>query len=133
MMTRISRLGTLTPAATLLVGCLAPTPWWADEMKAWRGASVEELEAAWGPPRRTIPGEGEEIVYVYESHTTIDRREDILKDPNRVVSDDPPQRLDRFQEFDCIMYFDIADDTVVDTSWDGAGCEVVSRDPRLRE
>jgi hypothetical protein len=132
MMTRILRLGTPALAAALMVGCLSPTPWWADEMKAWRGASVEELEAAWGAPRRTIPGSSGRIVYVYESHTMVDRREDVLRDPNRVISDDPPERLDRYQEYDCLMYFEIADGQVVDTSSEGAGCEVVSRDPRHR-
>jgi hypothetical protein len=132
MMTRILRLGTLTLSAALLTGCLSPTPWWAKEMKAWKGASVEELEAAWGSPRRTIPGDSGRIVYVYESHTMVDRREDVLRDPNRVISDDPPERLERFQEFDCLMKFEIADDVVVDTSYEGAGCEVVSRDPRHR-
>ena len=90
MMTRILRLGTLTLSAALLTGCLSPTPWWSKEMKAWKGASVEELEAAWGSPRRTIPGDSDRIVYVYESHTMVDRREDVLRDPNRVISDDPP-------------------------------------------
>lgn len=133
MMTRISRLGTLALAVAVLGGCLAPTPWWAREMKAWEGASAEELEAVWGAPGRTIPGADGRIVYVYESHTTVDRREDVLRDPNRVISADPPERLERFQEFDCLMFFEIADGTVVDTSFEGAGCEVISRDPRHRQ
>jgi hypothetical protein len=132
MTTRISRCGPLIVAFALLGGCLSPTPWWAKEMKAWEGASADELEAAWGEPRRTIPGKNGSVVYVYESHTTIDRRQDVLGDPGRVISDDPPQRAERFQEFDCLMYFEIDDGTVVDTSYDGAGCEVVSRDPRHR-
>jgi hypothetical protein len=132
MMTRISRLGTVLAGAALVTGCLAPRPWWDPEMQAWVGASTDELEAAWGPPRRTILSDAGRPIMVYESHTTVDRREDVLRDPNQVISADPPQRMDRFQDFDCVMYFEIEDDTVVDASWDGAGCEVVSRDPRHR-
>lgn len=132
-MTRISRLGILAAGTALLGGCLAPKPWWDTEMQAWVGASATELEEAWGPPRRTILSEAGRPIYVYESHTTIDRREDVLRDPNRVISaDNPPERMERFQDFDCLMFFEIGDDTVVEASWEGAGCEVVSRDPRHR-
>ena len=132
-MTRFSRPGTLALAAALLSGCLAPRPWWEPEMEAWVGASTEELESAWGPPRRTILSDAGRPIYVYESHTTVDRREDVLRDPNQVISDSPPQRLDRFQEFECLMFFEIENDTIVEASWEGAGCEVVSRDPRRRD
>ena len=132
MMTRFSSLGTLVACSALLSGCLAPRPWWDSEMQAWVGASVDELEAAWGPPRRTILSEAGRPIYVYESHTTVDRREDVLRDPGQVVSADPPQRADRFQDFDCLMFFELDDGKIVDASWEGAGCEVVSRDPRHR-
>ena len=62
----------------------------------------------------------------------MDRREDVLRDPSQVVSADPPQRAERFQDFDCFMFFEIDEDTIVEATWEGAGCEVVSRDPRHR-
>ena len=132
MMTRIMPTGTLLLATLTLAGCLAPKPWWEPEMKAWVGAGTEELEDAWGPPRRTILSDAGRPIYVYESHSTMDRREDVLRDPNRVISDDPPQRLDRFEEFECLMFFEIDDGIIVDATYEGAGCEVVSRDPRHR-
>jgi len=128
MMTRTALLGTL-----LLSGCLSPRPWWETELNAWIGASADELESVWGPPRRSILSEDGRPLLVYESHSTVDRREDVLRDPNQVISTDPPQRMDRFSEFDCMMFFEIENDTVIDATYDGAGCEVISRDPRRRD
>lgn len=108
-------------------GCLTPRPWWDREMKKWVGAPVEELERAWGPPRRTIIGDNNHPVFVYESHTVIDAQDEDLRDPSRRVSDEVPGPAPRIRELDCIMYFEIVDALVAKTWFEGAGCQVVIR------
>ena len=107
--------------------CLTPRPWWDREIKKWVGAPVEELENAWGPPLRTIIGDDNNPVYVYESHTVIDAQDETLRDPSQRVSDQIPGAAPRIEEMDCIMYFEIVDDVVAKTWFDGAGCQVVIR------
>ena len=127
---------TVLPAllcAFALSGCLAPTPWWAEALEEWEGASVETLQAAWGPPRRTIVGASGNPVHVYESHTTRDHREEILRDPDSIVTEDrfpPPGQ--RYDELDCIMFFEVSAGTVVDARYEGAGCQVVPRERARR-
>ena len=108
-------------------GCLTPRPWWDKEMKKWDGAPVEELENAWGPPRRTIIGDDNNPVFVYESHTVIDTQDETLRDPSQRVSDQIPGPAPRIEEMDCIMYFEIVNDVVAKTWYEGAGCQVVIR------
>ena len=108
-------------------GCLTPRPWYEREIKKWEGAPVGELESAWGPPRRTIIGDDNHPVFVYESHTTIDAQDDTLRDPSQRVSDEVPGPAPRIRELDCMMYFEIVDDIVGRAWFDGAGCDVVIR------
>lgn len=114
-------------AYAFLAGCLSPTPWWEKELKAWEGAQAAEVEAAWGPPARTIVGASGRPVMVYESHTTIDQRKDTLRDPNRMVSDEAPGPAARVEEFDCEMFFELQDDRVVEVRSEGAQCQVIPR------
>lgn len=111
----------------LIAGCLSPRPWWEPELEAWVGADVQELQASWGPPRRNVIGESGRPVMVYESHTVIDRGQETLRDPSRIVSDSPPARAGSIEDFDCTMYFEIENDVVVETRYDGAGCQVIPR------
>jgi len=110
-----------------LAGCLSPIPWWEKELNAWVGADATELEAAWGPPVRTIVGSSGRPVLVYESHTTIDAREETLRDPSRMVSEQVPGPANPVEDFDCQMYFELENDRVVEVRYDGAGCQVISR------
>ncbi len=107
--------------------CLSPRPWWDREMENWIGAPVEEFEAAWGPPLRTIIGDNDNPVYVYESHIVRDSMDDKLRDPSQRVSDQIPGAAPQVEEFDCTMYFEIANNVVADAWHDGAGCQVVIR------
>lgn len=115
-------------AATLLSACLSPTPWWEGALEEWEGAGVDELESAWGPPGRTILGTSGHPVYVYESHTTRDYREEILRDPSSILSGDSPPPTRQLEDLDCLMFFEIADGKVADTRYEGAGCEVLPRE-----
>ena len=121
------RLLTVIVGYALIAGCLSPRPWWEPELEAWVGASVEELQSAWGPPIRNEIGESGLPVMVYESHTVIDRGKDTLRDPSRIVSDTPPSRAGAIEDFDCTMYFEIENDRVIETRYDGAGCQVIPR------
>jgi hypothetical protein len=122
-----SRLLIVIVVYALIAGCLTPRPWWERELEAWVGADVKELQAAWGPPRRNVIGESGRPVMVYESHTVIDRGQDTLRDPSRIVSDTPPSRAGAIEDFDCTMEFEIENDRVVETRYDGAGCQVIPR------
>ena len=114
-------------AYLVLAGCLSPVPWWEKELNAWVGADAQEVERVWGPPARTIVGKSGRPVMVYESHTTINRREETLRDPSRMVSADAPDPGSPIEDFDCQMYFELEDDQVVAVSYEGAGCQVIPR------
>lgn len=124
---RILRLFVTAAIYGALAGCLSPTPWWEKELNAWVGADAQEVERLWGPPARTIVGKSGRPVMVYESHTTIDRRKDTLRDPSRMVSADAPDPGAAIEDFDCQMYFELENDQVVAVSHEGAGCQVIPR------
>jgi hypothetical protein len=107
-------------AYLVLAGCLSPIPWWEKELNAWVGADAQEVERVWGPPARTIVGKSGRPV-------TINRREETLRDPSRMVSADAPDPGSPIEDFDCQMYFELEDDQVVAVSYEGAGCQVIPR------
>ena len=43
------------------------------------------------------------------------------------VSDTPPSRAGAIEDFDCTMYFEIENDRVIESRYDGAGCQVIPR------
>ncbi|MEJ2515352.1 MAG: hypothetical protein P8080_12315 [Gammaproteobacteria bacterium] len=114
--------------AVLATACLGPRPWWEKELAAWEGASVSELMDAWGPPNRTVTGDDGQPVLVYDSTVAMDRRQDIMVDPDKALGRDAPdQGRDFIQDLDCSMYFEIENEVVAATRYEGAGCQVVSR------
>ncbi len=114
--------------AVLVTACLGPRPWWEKELQAWEGASVSELMDAWGPPDRTVTDDAGRPTLVYDSTVAMDRRQDIMLDPDKALGrDTPEQGRDFVQDFDCSMYFEIENETVAATRYEGAGCQVVSR------
>jgi hypothetical protein len=120
-------LSTVLLAYLVIAGCLSPRPWWEKELNAWVGAEAQELESTWGPPTRTIIGDSGRPVLVYESHTQIDPRQDTLRDPSRMVATDAPAPTRSVEDLDCMMYFELENDRVVDARYDGAGCKVIPR------
>ena len=82
------------PATAILAmsvtACFAPRPWWERELKAWEGASVEEIMDAWGPPVRTITDKDGRPTLVYESFSVIDESDEQLLNPNIVLQEDRP-------------------------------------------
>jgi hypothetical protein len=110
------------------MACLGPRPWWEKELRTWEGATLSEVMEAWGAPDRTVTDEAGRPTLVYESTTTVDRRDDALLDPSRALSMDIPERaLDPVQDLDCSMYLEFDNDAVVATRYEGAGCQVVPR------
>jgi hypothetical protein len=81
----------------------------------------------WGPPKRSIVGKSGHQVMVYESHTTIDLREEALRDPSKMVSDQVPDPARSIEDFDCQMYFEVGNDKIVNAWYEGAGCQVIPR------
>ena len=114
----------------VLAGCLSPTPWWEKELDAWVGADAQELETVWGPPVRTIIGKSGRPVMVYESHTVVDQRQDRLRDPSRMVAADAPASGRAVEDLDCQMEFELENDRIVETRYEGAGCQVIPRPGR---
>lgn len=124
----------LIPAVALfIIACIGPRPWWEGELKAWEGATVEDLMDAWGPPDRSESAPGGELTLVYETSTRRDLSQEALLDPNlQVVRESTEAAYEGVDVLDCSMYFQVADDLVERTRYEGAGCQVVSRDPRKR-
>lgn len=117
----------------LTAACLGPRPWWEKELRAWEGASVSELMTAWGAPDRTVTDEAGRPTLVYQSTAVRDRREEILRDPGQALGKQlPDQGVDPIEDLDCSMYFETEDEFVVETRYEGAGCQVVPRDPARR-
>jgi len=117
-------------AYIVIAGCLAPTPWWEKDLRTWVGADDQELESVWGPPVRTIVGKSGNPVMVYESHTTINLREETLRDPSKMVSEQPPAPGPQVEDYDCQMFFEVQDEKIVNAWYEGAGCQVIPRPTR---
>lgn len=124
----MQRLLAVLALAGLCAACLGPRPWWDKELAAWQGASVSELMAAWGPPDRTITDEDGNPTLVYVSTTTVDRRQDVMADPGKALGKDVPDRgVAQVEDLECSMFFEVTDEVVTATRYDGAGCRVVPR------
>jgi hypothetical protein len=120
-------------AACCCAACLGPRPWWEQELAAWEGASAAELMEAWGPPDRTESAPDGEPTLVYESVVRRDFDEDALRDPSsRVTRESTESDYEPVDTLECSMYFEVHDRVVVKTWYDGAGCQVVPRDPSQR-
>lgn len=111
----------------VIAGCLAPIPWWEKDLKTWIGADSQELESVWGPPVRSIVGKSGNPVMVYESHTTINLKEETLRDPSKMVSEQPPSPGPQVEDYDCQMFFEVKDEKIVNAWYEGAGCQVIPR------
>jgi hypothetical protein len=121
------------PATAILAlsvtACFAPRPWWEKELDAWKGASVEEIMDAWGPPVRTITDKEGRPTLVYESYSVIDESDEELLNPNIVLQEDRPLQHN-IEERECTMLLMTQGDVVVETETRGAGCAVPPREPR---
>jgi hypothetical protein len=125
MTTRL--LSVVVTSALLTSACFAPRPWWERELKAWEGATLEQILDGWGPPVRTITDKDGRPTLVYESYSVIDTNDEQLLDPNIVLREDRPvQRT--VDERECTMLLVMENDVVVDTEARGAGCAVPIRD-----
>ncbi len=118
------------PAAIVLAlsvtACFAPRPWWERELDSWKGATVEEVLDAWGPPVRTITDKKGRPALVYESYSVIDQAEEEMLNPNIVLQEDrPPART--VDERECTMVLTTENEIVVETQARGAGCAVPRR------
>ena len=120
-------LSLVLPVYILIAGCLAPTPWWEKDLRTWIGADAQEVETVWGPPVRSVVSKSGHPVMVYESHTTINLREESMRDPSSMVSDKPPSPTVRVEDYDCQMFFEVENDKVVNAWYEGAGCQVIPR------
>ncbi len=121
-----TRLFSLLAATLALGACVGPAAWWDADLRAWKGASREELTNTWGPPTETVVRSGRPTM-VYETVTIVDRREDTLLDPSSMVSSERPINEPSIDERRCRVYFELENDTVVKADYQGTGCEVRPR------
>jgi hypothetical protein len=129
----MSRLIFLLAAVVLSAACVSQQTWWQQDLQAWEGAPVTELLDAWGPPMRTLTGEDDTAVLVYESSRQLDHRLEALRDPSARLS--PDRSGGAFTPVDrseCTLYFEIAAEHVAAARHEGAACEIVPRDPARR-
>lgn len=114
--------------ATLATACLGPRPWWEKELNAWEGATLSEVMEAWGTPDSTVTDDKGRPTFVYRSMTVVDRRQEVMLDPNQALGKGiPDQGIEPVQDLECSMYLEFENDVVVGTSYEGAGCKVVPR------
>lgn len=109
--------------------------WLQRDLQEWEGAPVTELLDAWGPPLRTLTGENESTVLVFESARELDHRlEQELRRPGARLggdTDEPHYRpTDRSE---CTLFFEIAAERVTAVRHEGAACDIVPRDPARRQ
>lgn len=132
-LTRVSRPCGLAVIAALSGACIGPQPWWQQDLQEWRGASVSELLDAWGPPMRTLTGDEEGTVLVYESARQLDHRLDEMRDPSARLDPDRNEALHRAGgRSECTLYFEISGEQVTAARHEGAACDIVPRDPARR-
>lgn len=125
-------LALLLPAA-LAAGCAGPKSWWLQDLEEWQGAPVTELLEAWGPPVRTLTGENEATVLVFERVRELDQRFETLADPAaRLDPDRERAGFTRPQRSECLVFFEISAEHVTATRHEGAACDIVPRDPARR-
>lgn len=129
----MSRLPGLLAAVSLIAACATTPAWWQRDLQEWQGAPVSELLEAWGPPLRTLTGEDEATVLVYDRTRQLDHRLEKLRDPaarlSRDWSDPAFSPVDRSE---CTLFFEIAAEHVAAVRHEGAACDIVPRDPQRR-
>ncbi|MFU8820265.1 MAG: hypothetical protein ACNA8G_01805 [Gammaproteobacteria bacterium] len=124
----MSRLVSLLLAALLSAGCAGTRDWWQRDLQAWQGAPVSELLDVWGPPLRTLTGENEATVLVYESARQLDHRLEELKDPaTRLDPDTGGAQFARVERGECTLYFEILAERVMAARHEGSACEIRPR------
>lgn len=129
----MSRLICLAAAIALSAACVAPNPWWQRDLQAWQGAPVSELLEAWGPPLRTLTGDDDDTVLVYETTRQLDHQLDELRDPGARLDPDRNEPIYRPDDrSECTLYFEIADEHVSAAHHEGGACQIVPRDPSRR-
>ena len=117
----------------LSAACAGPTSWWQTDLQEWQGAPVSELLDAWGPPLRMRSQEGGATELVYERIRTLDHRIEQLADPGAALRDDRTATVFAPTEHgECKIFFAIEGNKVIATRHEGAGCDVVPRDPARR-
>jgi hypothetical protein len=129
----MSRFLCLLATAALSAAC-ATGEWWQRDLQEWQGATVSELLEAWGPPLRTLTGEGEESLLVFERARQLDHRlEEQLRDPGRRLRPDRDEpAYQPVHRSECTIYFEIRDEHVAGTRAEGSACDIVPRDPARR-
>ncbi len=120
--------------AALLGACAPSQSWWQSDLQEWEGASVAELLDAWGPPLRTMSGDGGKSLLVFEgARERDDRRVEALRDPGAPLGADTRwQDPSPSRPSECTLSFEIAGDAVVGARHEGAACYIVPRDPARR-
>jgi hypothetical protein len=127
------RLPCLLATIALSLGC-ATGDWWQRDLQEWRGAPVSELLDAWGPPVRTLTGEDEETLLVFERARQLDHGlEEKLRDPgSRLRPDRDEPAYQPVHRSECTVYFEISEEHVTAARAEGAACNIVPRDPARR-
>lgn len=124
----MSRLFPLLLAFMLSAACAGTRDWWQHDLQAWQGAPVSELLDAWGPPLRTLTGENEATVLVYESARQLDHRLEELRDPaTRLDPDTGGAAYASVDRSECTLYFEIVADRVTAARHEGSACEIERR------
>ena len=112
----------------LATACLGPRPWWEKDLNAWEGATLAEVMEAWGAPDSTVTDDRGRPTFVYRTTTIVDRRQEAMLDPSKALGKGiPDQGMEPVQDLECSMYLEFENDVVVDTAYEGAGCQVVPR------
>lgn len=129
----MSRPLCVVAAVALSTACVAPRPWWQEDLREWQGAPVSELLEAWGPPMRTLTGDDEATMLVYERARRLDPRLEDLRDPSARLDPDRNEPAYRpVEQSECTLYFEIADEHVASARHEGAACDIVPRDVARR-
>lgn len=124
----MSRLVSLLLACMLSAACVGTRDWWQRDLQAWQGAPVSELLEVWGPPMRTLTGESEATVLVYESARQLDHRLEELRDPaTRLDPDTGGAEYTRVDRSECTLYFEILADRITAVRHEGSACEIMPR------
>lgn len=124
----------LVALVAALGACATSQSWWQSDLREWEGAPVSELLDAWGPPLRTMSGDGDTSLLVFESaRERDDRRIETLRDPGaRLGPDTRWQDSASAPRSECTLTFEIRGDVVTGARHDGAACYIVPRDPARR-
>jgi hypothetical protein len=130
---RAPHLAWLLAGAMLGAGCAGPGAWWEQDLQEWQGAPVSEVLEAWGPPVRTLTGPDAPGTLVFESVRELDYRLETLRDPAaRLDPDRGPHTRPPAGRSECLVYFEIEEDTVARARSEGSACDIVPRDPARR-